>query len=188
MTDKEIIQGLINKDNRITQEFFFKRCKPLFQNIINRIFDNIAEYDELVNELYLYLMENDAAKLKSFQYRSSLFHWLKILASRFFIRRKNQVTMIENESQKALLDKKDSIINEVYYDNNDLADVKRLLDDMPNQRYAFVIQRLIIDGVPPEELALEMGIKTSNIYNIKQRAIKQLTEIALKDIHHYGKE
>ena len=188
MTDKEIIQGLINKDNNITQEFFFKQCKPLFQNIINRIFDNTAEYDELVNELYIYLMADDAAKLKNFQYRSSLFHWLKILASRFFIRRKNQVTVIENEGQETLLETKDYIINDVYYDNNDLADVKRLLDEMPNKRYALVIQRLIIEGVPPEELALEMGIKTSNIYNIKQRAIKQLTEVALKDIHHYGKE
>lgn len=187
MTDKEIIEGLINKDSQITEDFFFKQCKPLLSNIIYEVFNNDAEYDELVNELYIYLMKDNAAKLKSFQYRSSLFHWLKILAIRFFIRQKNHGIVIENEELEPLSKLKNSITNEVNIDNNDLADLKRLLDEMPNKRYALVIQRLIIDGVPPEELALEMGIRTSNIYNIKQRAIKQLTEVALKDIQQYGK-
>ncbi len=187
MTDKEIIEGLINKDSQITEDFFFKQCKPLLSNIIYEVFNNDAEYDELVNELYLYLMKDNAAKLKNFQYRSSLFHWLKILAIRFFIRQKNHGIVIENDEHEPLSKLKNSITNEVNIDNNDLADLKRLLDEMPNKRYALVIQRLIIDGVPPEELALEMDIRTSNIYNIKQRAIKQLTEVALKDIQQYGK-
>ena len=187
MTDQEILQGLINKDSQITEDFFFKQCKPLLSSIIYNVFDNDAEYDELVNELYLYLMKDDAAKLKNFQYRSSLFHWLKILAIRFFLRLKEHGMVIESESHMTLSKMNNTAINEDNYDNNDLADLKRLLDEMPNKRYAFVIQRLVIDGVPPEELALEMGIKTSNIYNIKQRAIKQLTETALKDVHYYGK-
>lgn len=187
MTDQEIIQGLINKDSQITEDFFFKQCKPLLSNIIYKVFDNVAEYDELVNELYIYLMKDDAAKLKNFQYRSSLFHWLKILAIRFFLRLKEHGMVIESEGHEALSKMNNTAINDNNYDNNDLADLKRLLDEMPNKRYALVIQRLVIDGVPPEELALEMDIKTSNIYNIKQRAIKQLTEIAIKDVHYYGK-
>ena len=30
MTDQEIIQGLIARDNRVTEEFFFVCCRPLF--------------------------------------------------------------------------------------------------------------------------------------------------------------
>lgn len=30
MTDKEIIQGLIARDNRVTEDFFFVKCHPLF--------------------------------------------------------------------------------------------------------------------------------------------------------------
>lgn len=187
MTDKEIIQGLINKDSRITQEFFFEQCEPLLKSIIYKVFNNDAEYDELVNELYLYLMNDNAAKLKNFQYRSSLFHWLKILAIRFFIRLKEHGMVIENESREPQYEKDKSIPDEVCFDNYDLADLKRLIDEMPNKRYALVIQRLIIEGVSPEALAMEMGIRTSNVYNMKQRAIKQLTEIAIKDIHYYGK-
>ena len=51
MTDQEIIQGLINRDNRVTEEFFFVRCRPLFLSIIGKVFDYQVEYDELVNEL-----------------------------------------------------------------------------------------------------------------------------------------
>ena len=62
MTDCEIIQGLIARDNRVTEEFFFVRCRPLFLSIIGKVFDYQVEYDEMVNELYLYLMDHDAAK------------------------------------------------------------------------------------------------------------------------------
>jgi len=31
MTDKEIIKGLIEKDNRVTKEFFFENCRPEYR-------------------------------------------------------------------------------------------------------------------------------------------------------------
>ena len=72
MTDQEIIQGLINRDNRVTEEFFFVQCRPVFIRIMQNVFDYNVEYDEMVNELYVYLMEDDANKLRQFQYRSSV--------------------------------------------------------------------------------------------------------------------
>ena len=58
---------------------------------------------------------------------------------------------------------------------------------MPNQRYAYVIKRLMLDGLEPQELAQEMNTNVANIYNIKRRAMAQLTDVALKDIKEYGK-
>ena len=100
MTDQEIIQGLIARDNRVTEEFFFVRCRPLFLSIIRKVFNYEVEYDELVNELYLYLMEDDAKKLRDFEYRSSVYQWIKVLAIRFFIRKRNE--LIENDSEESL--------------------------------------------------------------------------------------
>ena len=82
MTDQEIIQGLIERDDKVPREFFFEKCRPLFRNIINFVFSYEVDYDEFVNELYVYLMENDAEKLRNFQFRSSVYMWLKILAIR----------------------------------------------------------------------------------------------------------
>lgn len=187
MTDQQIIQGLIDKDNNITQEFFFVQCKPLFISVIKKVFEQKTEYDELINELYLFLMENNAEKLKSFQFRCSVFCWLKTTAIRFFIRLRDQGKVIDDESHEPLYEENNTVMGNDAY-NSAIEDLKRLLNAMPNERYAFVIHKLIIDDVSTDALASEMGITTDNLYNIKQRAIRQLTEVALKDIYHYGKQ
>ncbi len=180
MTDGEIVEALIERDDIVTREFFFRRCKPLFYNIISMMFPYEIDYDEFVNELYIYLMENDAVRLKSFQYRSSVYQWLKVLAIRFFIRKRDKV--IDNSSKEPLY-KIEEEGEEFSFEAK--VDVERLLESMPNQRYAEVIRRLVLDDCDPDTLAEEMNIKTANFYNIKRRAILQLTETALKDIRQY---
>ena len=51
MTDQEIIQGLIDRNERITQDFFFRRCQPLIFALISKFYPQGADYDELVSEL-----------------------------------------------------------------------------------------------------------------------------------------
>ncbi len=184
MTDQEIIQGLIARDNRVTEEFFFVKCRPLFCSIIQKVFNYEVDYDELVNELYVYLMEDDAAKLRTFEYRSSVYQWLKVLAIRFFMKRKGQ--MIDDTSQEPLYDRQE-MGSATEGDELAKEDLDQLLTSMPTQRYAHVIRRLIIEGWKPEHLAQEMGITTANLYNIKRRAMAQLTLIAFNDIKEYGK-
>lgn len=184
MTDKEIIQGLIAKDNRMTEEFFFQKCRPLFCKIIDYVFDYEVDYDEFVNELYVYLMENDAAKLRNFEYRSSVYMWLKILAIRYFVKKRGR--MIDMSSQVPPY-----VRPEVPTDEEQKAmaknDIKQLFERMPTQRYAFVLKKLLIEEWEPERLAKAMDITTANLYNIKRRAMVQLTRVALKDIKEYGK-
>lgn len=184
MTDQEIIQGLIARDNLVTKEFFFVKCRPLFCSIIRKVFDYEVDYDEFVNELYVYLMANDANKLRHFEYRSTVFQWLKVLAIRFFVNRRgrmiddtSQETPYEGRTQKADADK----------DMTAEGDMERLFNNMPNKRYVHVIRCLILEDWEPEQLAHEMNITTANLYNIKRRAMAQLTRVALNDIKEYGK-
>ena len=60
MSDKQIIEALIARDERVTEQFFYKNCRPLFLSIIRNVFSYEVNYDEFVNEFYLYLMENDS--------------------------------------------------------------------------------------------------------------------------------
>lgn len=184
MTDQKIIQGLIRRDNKITTEFFFEKCRPLFCNIMKYVFDYEVEYDEMVNELYVYLMEDDAVKLRNFQYRSSIYQWLKVLAIHFFIKKRGN--LIDDTSQEAPYDGR----NQIADTEKDMAaegDIERLFKNMPNKRYVLVIRRFILEDHEPEQLAQEMNITTANLYNIKRRAIAQLTSVALNDIREYGK-
>ena len=184
MTDREIIQGLIARDNRVTEEFFFVKCRPLFCNIMKLVFNYEVDYDEMVNELYVYLMDDDAMKLNNFQYRSSVYQWLKILAIRFFIKRKER--MIDDTSQETPYDGYQQTA-EIEMDITAEGDMERLFDKMPNKRYVYVIRRLILEDWEPEQLAKNMNITTANLYNIKRRAMAQLTHAALNDIKEYGK-
>lgn len=186
MTDKEIVQKLIDRDNLVTQAFFFKHCKLLFLSIISNTFDYQVDYDEFVNELYIHLMEDDAHRLRTFNFSSSLYGWLKMVAIYYFLVEKNHDKLIDNESKEPLTKKdepnvtQDSLISK--------EDFKRLLAAMPNRRYAFVLEKLILEDMATEELAAEMRITVANLYNIKKRAILQLTQVAVNDIKYYNKQ
>lgn len=183
MTDKEIINGLIVKDNQITTEFFFVKCRPLFYSIIRHVFSYDVDYDEFVNELYQYLMDNNAAKLHGFQYRCSLMQWLKVLAIHYFVKKRN--LLIKDTTQESPYNKN---INETTESvSSAKSDLERIFNFMQNKRYVYVIRKLVIEDMKPEQLAQELGVTTANLYNIKRRAMFALTEAALKDIKHYGK-
>ena len=184
MLDQEIIEGLIARDNRVTEEFFFVKCRPLFCSIIQKVFDYEVEYDEFVNELYIYLMANEASKLRNFEHRSTLYQWLKVLAIRFFINKR--CGMIDDTSQETPYDG-GSQTADAEKDMTAEGDMERLFDNMPNKRYVHVIRCLLLEDWEPEQLAREMNITTANLYNIKRRAMAQLTRVALNDIEEYGK-
>lgn len=186
MTDQQIIEALIARSETVTRQFFFKSCRPLFQSIIRNVFSYEVDYDELVNELYIYLMENDAYRLRQFEGRSSIFQWLKVTAIRYFIAKRDN--MIDTGAEDPLFDsavQKEGIDTEKAMTAK--MDIERLLSLMPNKRYAYVIKRLIQQEAEPKDVAEELGTNVDNLYNIKKRALAALTESAIKDVERYGK-
>lgn len=184
MMDQEIITSLIAHDPKVTTQFFFKDCRPLFNSIIRRVFGNqIVDYDEIISELYVLLMENDARKLRTFKHESTLFQWLKTIAVRHCLELKRRGKVIDNESQEPLVN---SGKNLSYVESSQAKmDVESLLRQMNNQRYALVIHLLMIEEKSPEEVAKQLSITVANLYNIKRRAMKALVEVALKDKRSY---
>ena len=94
--------------------------------------------------------------------------------------------MIEDASQETPYDGGQQIAD-LESDMTAVGVLERLFDSMANKRYVYVIRRLILDDWEPDELAKDMNITTANLYNIKRRAMAQLTRAALNDIKEYGK-
>ena len=176
MTDQEIIQGLISRDPKITRQIFYQDCRPLFYSLIGKVFSTHVDYDELINELYLHLVDKDAARLKTFQGNSSFYVWLKKVAHNFFLDLKTHHRVIENESSKRLYEKKDELTD--FTEQEYQMDVATLLDQLENVRYRMVLQKLVIEGLDYDELSKITGLKKSNLYNIRKRAMAQLERIA----------
>lgn len=187
MSDRQIIEALIARDERVTKQFFFENCRPLFLSIIGYVFSYEVDFDEFVNELYLHLMEDDAYRLRQFQGRSSIYQWMKVTAIRYFIAKR--CNMIETTSKEPLMEKS---TQRKAVDNEDkimaMMDVEYLFSLMSNRRYVYVIRRLVLQEANPKVVAQELRIKVDNLYNIKKRAIASLTEIALKEVEKYEKE
>lgn len=177
MTEQEIIQGLIARNDDITEDFFFHRCQPLIYAIISELYPSGADYDELVNELYLHLMANDARRLRMYKGRSSIYYWLKTVARNFFMDKKNHERVIENESGDRLLEKAKNVITDNSEGEAEM-DVVTLLDHLDNEKYRMVIKKHVIEGMSFDDLEKETGIKKANLYNIKMRALKALEKIA----------
>ena len=187
MTDQQIIEALIARDERVTKQFFFGNCRPLFLSIIRYVFSFEVDYDEFVNEFYLHLMENDAYRLRQFQGRSTIYQWMKVVAIRYFVAKRDG--MIDNESKDALLD---SVVQNETIDGEKKMtakiDIEHLFSLMPNRRYVYIIRRLVLQEAEPKVVAQELRTNVDNLYNIKKRAIAALTEIALKEVEKYEKE
>lgn len=188
MTDKEIIEGLVNRDNRITG-YFLEKYRPLFFNAIQVIFDYPVDKDECINELYFYLMKEDAAKLKAFEYRSTLGCWLKKVVIRFFRDLRDTRRVIDDNSKEPLYEKKgnnqdDEVIDTLAADEAK-ADLEYLFALMKNERYVMVIRALILEDREPEQIARFMGITVANLYNIKKRALASLAKVAINERRKY---
>lgn len=179
MSDEAIIEGLIARDNDVTRQFFFEQCQPLFRSIIRLVFSYKVDYDEFVSELYQELMKDDARKLRSFEFRCSLMGWLKTVAIRHFICKRDE--LIEDVSKETLYEEGEQPVEESLDQIATRVDLVRLLCMMENKRYVYVIQKLVLEDVAPEQLAMELGITTANLYNIKKRAMASLTRLVLND-------
>ena len=187
ISDRYLINALINRDERVTRQFFFGDCRPLFLSIIRNVFSYDVDYDEFVNEFYLYLMENDAYRLRQFEGRSSIYQWMKVIAIRYFIAKRD--LMIDMQAEETLLD---SVAQKEIVDPGRATqakiDIERLISLMTNKRYAYVIRRLVLHDADPNVVANELRVSVDNLYNIKKRAIAALTEIALNDTGKYEKK
>ena len=161
--------------------FFFVKCRPLMYSIIGRVFAYSVDYDELINELYLHIMENDAARLRTFSYNSSIYQWIKTVAIRFFQQKRDRI--IENQSKEPLYIEGDAI--EPHVGVAISMDLRNIISRMENPRYRLVLHKLLLEDAAPEAVAKQMGVTVANLYNIKKRAMCVFLNIARQD--DYGK-
>lgn len=183
LTDMEIRDFLIRGDEGVTKQFLFVDCRPLIISIIQKRHPDLIkhiDYDECINELYFYLMQNDAHRLRTYKGPGSIYGWLKVVALRFF--KKLPRVVIDNVSKEALIDKAATLSPNTTGDHVEAAiDTNTLLLKMSNKRYAYVLQRLIIDDASPATVALELDVTVDNLYNIKRRAIAAISKQIYKD-------
>lgn len=183
MTDQEIVAGLLARDEKITREFFFVKCRPLMYSVINKFFPYKVNYDELINELYVNIMANDGQGLRTYSGKSSIYQWLKTVAYNYFSNKKKRENMIDDTSKEP--ETTEMPVNRHTVDagltEEARLEIEMLLPYLQNERRRLVIQKTMIEGVEYKELAQMIGTSEDNLYNIKRRALMDLVAIVKSD-------
>lgn len=178
LTDQEIVEKLLERDPLVTKWFLYVKCRPLFLALMKKLFNYPIEYDEFVDEVVLFLMEDDCHRLKTFDFESTLTYWLQKCLVRHFLR--NGKVMIDDTSKEAPFPIENDEVDLISTLNAKL-DLGILLDILAkyNPRHSYVIKRILVDDAEFKDVASEIGVQVANLYNIKKRAINDLILIAL---------
>lgn len=181
MTDFEIVEGLIARDPEVTRVFFFVNCKPLIYSIISKVYGNAnaEDYDEMVNELYLHLIENDAARLRQYGGRSSIYQWLKTVAIRYFIQKRKGVIDSDGDDSLYFRTSGENTTSRIEFE----MDLDALIERVSVERYRQVLRLIFIEDCRVEDAAARLGVTAANYYNIKHRAMQYMLRVAR--IEHY---
>ena len=175
ITDAEYIAGLKKGDNRVTESFFYGLCNYLLNDIKYSLMSGSVEYDELVNELFIYLSKDNWHKLDTFAGINgcSLCSWITRIAWRYFLKQHERLLGREtlDVDDVQICDTVDGLDAEI------VLDVNTTFKSMPNKRYVQVLKWMLVDGYDADEVAAELGTTTANVYNIKHRAITQFVEV-----------
>ena len=176
--DMLLAKGLKSEDTGVQQacvkRLFYNEARSLINAIRFDLFKGNMEYDEIVNELYIFLSRNDWHTLNSYRGEARLRTWLSCVAWRYFIR------IYLKKEHEIPIDEITTRRNEYVDTITDVEmrmDVETVLAEMPNRRYAKVITLHIIDGLGAEEAAAELETSIANFYNLKLRAIRQFLAI-----------
>ena len=92
--------------------------------------------------------------------------------------------MIDSDSLETLYEQ-NTLWQETGSSHDRRMDVRKAIDQMPNERYRYVIIELELKERDPEELAKEMNISIDNLYNIRRRARLQLRTIMARKEDYY---
>jgi DNA-directed RNA polymerase specialized sigma24 family protein len=181
-TDEQLVNGLLKNNARLIEYFFCEKCSKLFSYIVYSLYGGKASVNELVNEFYIYISEDEWRKVRQFDFRSKLMTWIGVVAIRFF--QKKREALIENFSSEPQIEK---MTNNLSYQmvTDTSIDIHKAISMMPNPRYRMVVEKLDLEDCSPESIATAMSITVDNLYNIHRRALLQLKLIMTRKEEYY---
>lgn len=189
--DIAIAQAILRRNGRVTCDYLYKRCYPLFHSIFERYHTGCATVMDFINDIYVHLMtpsrESGKCPLESYRGESTLTTWLKT-ASLFYcykkFRKKEQLPFVslpqsnneENDDAGDRLVENSSSID-IDLSGIEREDVKTLIGMMPNERYRKIMTLRYLEQKTNEETAKEVGLSMAVYYNKHKLAREQYLAI-----------
>ncbi len=172
--DAQMIQAMMAGNEAAIRYVFYEHYKPLLcYNFSKAVGDRAVELDDLIHELFLFLMKDNWARLGQYNPQTPFAPWFSVVSYRFFKKYSKGMTEIGNEN--TIYGKRTTVLS------SDLRkDLERLLDGLEPPIRKKVMRALLLEDADPAELAERYQTSVNQIYLIKSRTIQYLREM-LKD-------
>lgn len=184
--EKRLIEGLINRDEKVTNDFFYAQCKPLLSSVAREVFMEDLDYNGIIDGLYQYLLADNGAVLRQFagkNNKSTIYKWLRSTAKTYFLKKKKE-SVIDSRSKQPLCFENVGVTTDKTQKKNKEMDVAAMLDMIELERDRLVLEKIDVEGISYDDLAAQTGLSKANLYNIRKRALERLKKkarIALSD-------
>lgn len=196
--DLRIAQSLIKRDQKMTVQYYYKQCYPLFKSIFDNYYTDCKCCKEFMDEIYVVVLapskNTGKCQMENYRGESTLSSWLKSVClyycyDKYELKQRKPVfeplkhSQIKEVDDEAGGDRNDSISGSSEIDFSDMnrEDVEVLLSMMPNTRYRNIIRLLYLEQKTHKEVAETLGMSMDNYYNKRRLAEKQYKQICRKE-------
>ena len=180
--DAQLVAELLAGNERALHYVFYDHFKPLLKmNAYKAASTKLVTYDDLVQELYLYLSSNNWEKLRKYNPERPFVNWFSVVSYRFF--KDFSRSMIDSSDQIPISNMNDH--QTAFMSNGTIGtimmDIKQAISKLKPPRDSQILEALLLRDEEPEIVAKQHNVTVDNLYNIKRRAIAKLIKQHLAD-------
>lgn len=193
--NERIYNGLLTGNEIIIRKFFNGKFKVVLETIIDRVFKGVpfeSARAQLFNDLYVYLTENDAKRLRLYETEGNgdIVVWLAGMATKYYLNERNKISKKQKRHHTSTLETKHESISDV--DDRTLErkeiriKIERACDLLKkkNKNQAEIVRRFFFDDpFDAKAIARDLNLTEGSIYPLKKRGLEEFKIIytQLKD-------
>ena len=170
LSDRQLVDLLLANDAEAVEYVFFHRCDGMFEHIVNDVCQSQDGKEELINEFYLHLREDDWKRLRQFGFRSALNTWLTIVAIRFFNAKTSMMQTHTMALDPQLMHKAENEADDFdLFHEMSRVELYEAIDRLPKPRERLALLGELT-GKSAETIAKELGCTVAAVYNLTKKA------------------
>ena len=174
-SDRDLVSAVTSNNQNAIVYLFYTKYSSTFQYHIYKLFNGKVEVSDLVDEFFMFLLEDDWRRLRSFDPdKASLSTWISTVSFRFF--RDYKRSKIDMNGLITISDQWETFRGD-WMESMEaglMMDINQAIDGIKSDRDREIARRLFIDDKEYEAVAEEFGLTVDYVYTIKNRIVKQL--------------
>lgn len=169
--DKIYSEAIIQAKGRVEDNVF----RELESDALLLILQNMNLGNEDINDGYLYFMDNNRRHLSNYNGGKTYFAFIKDALRKYNTKKKQRIHYIAKP-----IDIIDTLFPSEVEDEIDKMEIVKIALSYLNERNAYIMEKMLIEGASPECIAKEQNVHVNVLYTIKARGFQKLQAIINK--------